>query len=71
MLGAEGKIAIFDRIELGLNLPFVTHGGASFGGLSLSDTEFGDPSSGSTSTWRRASPSTRRARATTSPVRPA
>jgi hypothetical protein len=42
VFGAEGKIALFDRLELGLNVPFVTHVGASFGGALYSDTQFGD-----------------------------
>jgi hypothetical protein len=42
MLGAEGQIALFDRIQIGLNIPFLNHATAAVGSGVATDTEFGN-----------------------------
>lgn len=38
----EAQYVFWDRLEVGLNVPFVSHGAAGLGGRSFSATEFGD-----------------------------
>lgn len=41
-LSVEGQYAILDRLEVGLNIPFLVHGSATAGLRSSDETEFGD-----------------------------
>ena len=42
IMALDGQWAFFDRIEIGLNIPFLRHYAASYGSKSGSETEFGN-----------------------------